>query len=256
MSEDLHSDYLRISSQLSKVTDDLHKILNEFNCIAPKMENSSSLSPQQLQPSTSCTQFNKSDNCTCYNSRHTGYADWFLSPLHEPYHMRSDDYMINQHYRPGYLGALFDLKNTTDINEHKFSEECLVKYLNAAKCKNLFDCKSADRRLLDKEIFNLNSNNREDQLFNINVQMAKLRLDKLHLKEEILLETKRQQELERTRPPRKFWYMLRTKEFTTEHLKNQNMLKYYEYLNDILNYRKQLLKASRDAKRHFLQCLY
>lgn len=153
MNEDAYYNYLRVSSQLSKVTEELHKILNEFNYLAPKMENSSS---EQLQPSTSHTQLIKNDKCACCNSKPTGYADWFLSPLHKPYHIWPDDYMINQHYRPGYFGALFDIKNTTDVTDHIFPEECLVKYLNAAQCKDVFDYKEADRRLLDKEIFNLN----------------------------------------------------------------------------------------------------
>jgi hypothetical protein len=69
-----------------------------------------------------------------------------------------------------------------------------------------------------------------------------LRREGLKLEEDILLELKRQQELERMRGPMPRWYELRTREFHHEAKRNTDMLHRSVEWQDMLEYTKKLMR--------------
>ncbi|KAM4703667.1 uncharacterized protein WCC33_012183 [Rhinophrynus dorsalis] len=77
-------------------------------------------------------------------------------------------------------------------------------------------------------------------------ELARLRLDRLRVEEELLLELKRQQELERTRGPRPKWYEMKNSQFHYEARKNNELLKGSKDYQSIYDYRRELASASRD----------
>ena len=78
------------------------------------------------------------------------------------------------------------------------------------------------------------------------VELCRLRYEKLKIEEAYLLKLKCDEELERTRGPVKKWYELKTKEFTTEMEKYTNCLKGGKARNELLDYRNSLKEVSRD----------
>lgn len=78
------------------------------------------------------------------------------------------------------------------------------------------------------------------------VELSRLRYEKLKIEEAYLLKLKCDEELERTRGPVKKWYELKTKEFTTEMEKYTNRLKDEKSRNELLDYRNSLKEVSRD----------
>lgn len=78
------------------------------------------------------------------------------------------------------------------------------------------------------------------------VELSRLRYEKLKIEEAYLLKLKSDEELERTRGPVKKWYELKTKEFTTEMEKYTNRLKDEKSRNELLDYRNSLKEVSRD----------
>ncbi|GAB1607626.1 uncharacterized protein LOC115223100 [Argonauta hians] len=108
-------------------------------------------------------------------------------------------------------------------------------------------------------MFDLGAPEKEQERIQTYIKLAKIQLDKLHLKEQLLLEKKRQQELERIRPPKAKWYgeiIEGSPNFTEENIRNREMMKHVADVERIRTYRKQLLKASRDSRKHFLTCSY
>ncbi|XP_078001521.1 uncharacterized protein LOC144454002 [Glandiceps talaboti] len=85
-------------------------------------------------------------------------------------------------------------------------------------------------------------------------ELAKLRMQKLRLEEEKLLELKRQVELERIRGPTPKWYEIKGPQFHYEAKKNNLLLKKKEEWQNLFDYRKELLASSREfAKLDSLQ---
>nr|XP_032823977.1 uncharacterized protein LOC116950387 [Petromyzon marinus] len=74
--------------------------------------------------------------------------------------------------------------------------------------------------------------------------LRRLRRQRLRVEEELLLELKRQLELERTRGPRPKWYEMRGPQFHYEARKNNNHLRSSAEWQRIYDYRNQLLSAS------------
>ncbi|KAM4651335.1 uncharacterized protein O3C94_013836 [Discoglossus pictus] len=81
-------------------------------------------------------------------------------------------------------------------------------------------------------------------------ELARLRLERLRVEEELLLELKRQQELERTRGPKPKWYEMKSSQFHYEARKNNELLKSSKDYQSIYNYRQELSAASRDFQEH------
>lgn len=81
-------------------------------------------------------------------------------------------------------------------------------------------------------------------------ELTRLRLERLRVEEELLLELKRQQELERTRGPKPKWYEMKGSQFHYEARKNNELLKSSKDYQSIFNYREDLSAASRDFQEH------
>ncbi|XP_013413972.1 uncharacterized protein LOC106176227 [Lingula anatina] len=82
-------------------------------------------------------------------------------------------------------------------------------------------------------------------------EMARLRMERLRLEEEHLLELKREEELERIRGPKPKWYELKTPQFHYEAHKNNELIKTKNDWQDLLDYRNELLSASKDFQRSY-----
>ncbi|XP_072012154.1 uncharacterized protein [Engystomops pustulosus] len=82
-------------------------------------------------------------------------------------------------------------------------------------------------------------------------ELARLRLERLRVEEELLLEIKRQQELERTRGPKPKWYEMKNSQFHYEARKNNELLKSSKDYQSIFNYRQDLAASSKDFQEHF-----
>ncbi|XP_073512940.1 uncharacterized protein [Phyllobates terribilis] len=82
-------------------------------------------------------------------------------------------------------------------------------------------------------------------------ELTRLRLERLRVEEELLLEIKRQQELERTRGPKPKWYEMKNSQFHYEAHKNNELLKTSKDYQSIFNYRQDLAASSKDFQEHF-----
>ncbi|KAM4015611.1 uncharacterized protein ACNLHF_002271 [Anomaloglossus baeobatrachus] len=82
-------------------------------------------------------------------------------------------------------------------------------------------------------------------------ELTRLRLERLRVEEELLLEIKRQQELERTRGPKPKWYEMKNAQFHYEAHKNNELLKSSKDYQSIFNYRQELAASSKDFQEHF-----
>ncbi|XP_075695725.1 uncharacterized protein LOC142661906 [Rhinoderma darwinii] len=82
-------------------------------------------------------------------------------------------------------------------------------------------------------------------------ELTRLRLERFRVEEEMLLEIKRQQELERTRGPKPKWYEMKSSQFHYEARKNNELLKTSKDYQSIFNYRQDLSASSKDFLEHF-----
>ncbi|XP_041354048.1 uncharacterized protein LOC121371890 isoform X2 [Gigantopelta aegis] len=81
------------------------------------------------------------------------------------------------------------------------------------------------------------------------VELARLRMQRLRLEEDRLLEMKRLEELERIRGPQPKWYELRTPNFHYEMRKNNELIRSESRWQDLLNYREDLQRSREFNKR-------
>nr|XP_054753178.1 uncharacterized protein LOC129258953 [Lytechinus pictus] len=77
-------------------------------------------------------------------------------------------------------------------------------------------------------------------------ELSKLRMERLRIEEQRILETKRQEELERIRGPVPKWYELKTPNFTYEHAKNNQLNSSRQNWQSLYDYRNKLLSASQE----------
>ncbi|XP_074662236.1 uncharacterized protein LOC141914824 [Tubulanus polymorphus] len=75
-------------------------------------------------------------------------------------------------------------------------------------------------------------------------EIAKLRMERLKIEEEHLLEVKRIRELERIRGPQPKWYELKGPTFHYEAHKNNELIRSHPNWQQLLDYRQQLLNAT------------
>uniref|UniRef100_A0A1I8HD51 Protein kinase domain-containing protein n=1 Tax=Macrostomum lignano TaxID=282301 RepID=A0A1I8HD51_9PLAT len=87
------------------------------------------------------------------------------------------------------------------------------------------------------------------------VELARLRMQRLRIEEELLLEVKRQQQLEETAPPKSKWFELRTPQFHYEAHKNNQLVRggaeLPEFDDQLLEFRRQLASSSEKFKETF-----
>ncbi|KAK2162761.1 hypothetical protein LSH36_92g05010 [Paralvinella palmiformis] len=81
-------------------------------------------------------------------------------------------------------------------------------------------------------------------------ELSKLRMERLRIEEEHLLEVKRQEELERIRGPSPKWYELKNARFHYEAHKNNELLKSSDDWQSLLDYRNELEQASKQFQKH------
>ncbi|XP_038078827.1 uncharacterized protein LOC119746106 [Patiria miniata] len=77
-------------------------------------------------------------------------------------------------------------------------------------------------------------------------ELAQLKMERLRLEEQRLLESKRQEELERIRGPTPKWYELKSPQFTYELHKNNKLLQSKKDWQNLMDYREQLTRSSQD----------
>ncbi|XP_022081940.1 uncharacterized protein LOC110974530 [Acanthaster planci] len=77
-------------------------------------------------------------------------------------------------------------------------------------------------------------------------ELAQLKMERLRLEEQRLLESKRQEELERIRGPKPKWYEMKSPQFTYELHKNNKLLQSKKDWQKLMDYRDQLTKSSQD----------
>nr|XP_033777817.1 uncharacterized protein LOC117349039 isoform X4 [Geotrypetes seraphini] len=80
-------------------------------------------------------------------------------------------------------------------------------------------------------------------------ELARLRLERLRVEEELLLELKRQQELERTRGPKPKWYEMKDSQFHYEAHKNNELVRNSKDFQALYDYRQELAAGSRDFQK-------
>ncbi|KAL5011121.1 hypothetical protein ScPMuIL_013426 [Solemya velum] len=78
--------------------------------------------------------------------------------------------------------------------------------------------------------------------------LAVLRMQRLRIEEDRLLELKRREELERIRGPKPKWYELKNPEFHYEARKNTEMVKCEKDWDSLFCYREMLLRASKEFR--------
>ena len=76
------------------------------------------------------------------------------------------------------------------------------------------------------------------------MELARLRREKLKLEETYLLKMRCEAELERTRGPKPKWYEMKTKQFCIEAQKNNELLANRNDWQELLDYRNTVLEAS------------
>ncbi|XP_076818952.1 uncharacterized protein LOC143464827 [Clavelina lepadiformis] len=84
-------------------------------------------------------------------------------------------------------------------------------------------------------------------------QLARLRLERLRVEEEYLLQLKRESELERIRGPKPKWYEMKGPAFHYECGKNTTVHKNSEHWDDTMKYRRELLESSREFTQNMKQ---
>ena len=138
--------------------------------------------------------------------------DWYLDPIHR----RTHD--INSFTK-------LRLQNATD-HPVIWDEGMLLEEEDNINM-NLF--RAVDSAVLKEHTKALNG------ISPYEVELSRLRYEKLKIEEAYLLKLKSDEELERTRGPVKKWYELKTKEFTTEMEKYTNRLKDEKSRNELLD---------------------
>ncbi|ELT90033.1 hypothetical protein CAPTEDRAFT_225498 [Capitella teleta] len=81
-------------------------------------------------------------------------------------------------------------------------------------------------------------------------ELARLRMERLRIEEEHLLELKRQEELERIRGPSPKWYELRSPHFHYEAHKNTSLLKSKDNWQMLMDYRTEMERASKEYRKN------
>ena len=83
-------------------------------------------------------------------------------------------------------------------------------------------------------------------------ELFRLRREKLKLEEAYLLKKKCEEELERTRLPNVKWYEMKTKQFNTEMMKHNALMRHEVDLTELTKYRVDLYNKSKEYERFSL----
>lgn len=160
------------------------------------------------------------NNITTFKNFHSEFIDprdsyWYIDPLHRISTSRSlqlSDY---------------DTQSYSD-DFARYDEEDEQQYNNYLKMSRKFE-KEALERATSTSLYEL--------------ELCRLRKEKLKLEESYLLKKKCELELERTRGPKPKWYELKTPQFTVEMERYNNIMSNRKWWNEIIDYRYQLNKT-------------
>lgn len=158
-----------------------------------------------------------------YESNHSDeYGDWFVDPIHRRTRV---DVSPN---------SSADKVRTKDIAGEK------LRYDNYETKSDFYDSSLDSFRRAEANSIRHKLRAELDQGTPYELELCRLRYEKLKLEEAYLLKLKCEAELERTRGPKPKWYELKTRAFTTEMEKYTNLMKRKNNWQELLDYRNQL----------------
>ncbi|OWF45859.1 uncharacterized protein LOC110456400 isoform X1 [Mizuhopecten yessoensis] len=82
-------------------------------------------------------------------------------------------------------------------------------------------------------------------------EIAKLRMERLRIEEDRLLELKRHEEIERIRGPNHRWYESKGPDFHYECSKNTEMMKHEDHWEELVDYRNSLMECSTAFRKSY-----
>ncbi|XP_060082048.1 uncharacterized protein LOC132561343 [Ylistrum balloti] len=82
-------------------------------------------------------------------------------------------------------------------------------------------------------------------------EIARLRMERLRIEQDRLLEMKRFEEIERIRGPNPRWYESKGPDFHYECSKNTELMKHENHWDELVDYRNSLLKSSDDFRKSY-----
>ncbi|XP_069140913.1 uncharacterized protein [Argopecten irradians] len=82
-------------------------------------------------------------------------------------------------------------------------------------------------------------------------EIARLRMERLRIEQDRLLEVKRCEEIERIRGPNPKWYESKGPDFHYECSKNTEMMKHEDHWDELVEYRNGLLNCSEDFRKSY-----
>ena len=160
-----------------------------------------------------------------------------------------------------YLNPVHQSKNTNvDLSHLERTSPLQASVIKSNMEGSLFP---TPQEIIDKtpiESFNLSLfRNAEDEMLSCRTitalaspyqyKLAKLKMERLKLEEDRLLQRKALSELERIRGPSPKWYKLKTSGFHVEAKKNNQLLASKGHYQEIMDYRHQLLRTLERSKK-------
>ena len=160
-------------------------------------------------------------------------TDWYLNPVHRPSDLSIplSELIKNKPLTASVIKAATDGTLTRDYNED--IAEVPLSDFNMAIFK---ETEMQIQRSHIRRSLNLCSP--------FELELTKLKMEKLKLEEAYLLKMKCKAELEETRGPKPRWYEIRTKQFNTEIRKYNDLLENPGIGRSLMDYRNSLIEAS------------
>ena len=162
----------------------------------------------------------------------TGSA-WYLNPLHRPNDLSLPFSEVVK--RKPLTAAV--IKSVTDGTLRRDCSEDIASLSLEEFDLDLF-------KETDMEIYRNKIRRSLDLRSPFELELAKLRQEKLKLEEAHLLQMKCKAELEETRGPKPKWYEMKTSQFNTEIRKHNNLLANSDNWRSLIDYRNSLIEAS------------
>ncbi|XP_059177675.1 uncharacterized protein LOC131956997 isoform X2 [Physella acuta] len=218
-----------ISRSLNRVSGDIRRSLLKENDVDMSTSQSTHFYTQRELNEALRDVLNKTPSPVNLHLR----SDWYIKPIHLTSSVKipvSEEDMLATKFFPVTLGESKSLEMVNTIKPGK---------------------RNVSRQVAEASFFRTQSKrglvNDTDFLTAAapHIKLARLRMEKLRIEEEQYLELKRQAELERIRGPRPKWYELKTPQFHLEASKNNELLRNSDKWDDLLQYRENLINATK-----------
>lgn len=174
-------------------------------------------------------------------------SSWYLEPMHRAQLSSSQDYPLygtSVHSVPR-AGSALQFGDGIPTTEFLDDTSALKTRLGDLRMDDeIVESERDFRHLKTSRILEEQALARASSTSPYELELCKLRKEKLRLEESYLLKRKCNLELERTRAPVPRWYELKSRQFTTEREKYDNMMNNRKYWNEILDYRNSLVRTS------------